>query len=44
MKEKEEFASIPPLYEAFMPQATEVSLAELRDIMKSHGFDVLVPH
>jgi hypothetical protein len=44
MKEKEEFASILPLYEAFMPQATEVSLAELRYIMKPHGFGVMVPH
>jgi hypothetical protein len=44
MKGKEEFASVPPLYEAFMSQAREVSLEELKDIMKSHGFDLLVPH
>jgi hypothetical protein len=41
---KEEFASVPPLYEAFMSQAREVSLEELKDIMKSYGFDLLVPH
>jgi hypothetical protein len=41
---KEGFASVPPLYEAFMSQAREVSLEELKDIMKSHGFDLLVPH
>jgi hypothetical protein len=44
MKGKEEFASVPPLYEAFMSQAREVSLEELKDIMKSYGFDLLVPH
>jgi hypothetical protein len=44
MKGMEEFASVPPLYEAFMSQAREVSLEELKDIMKSHGFDLLVPH
>jgi uncharacterized protein (UPF0128 family) len=41
---KEEFASVPPFYEAFMSQAREVSLEELKDIMKSYGFDLLVPH
>jgi hypothetical protein len=44
MKGKEEFASVPPLYEAFMSQAREVSLEELKEIMKSYGFDLLVPH
>jgi hypothetical protein len=44
MKGMEEFASVPPLYEAFMSQAREVSLEELKDIMKSYGFDLLVPH
>lgn len=44
MKGKEEVAAVPPLYEAFMLQAREVSLDEMRDIMKSHGYDVLIPH
>jgi len=35
--------SIPPLYEAFMSKAKEVSLTELRDIMKSKGYELLVP-
>jgi len=47
MKGNEEaasFPSYPPIYKAFMLQAREVSLEELRDIMKSHGYDILIPH
>jgi hypothetical protein len=38
------FPSYPPFFEVFMLQAREVSLEELRDIMKSHGYNVLIPH
>jgi hypothetical protein len=38
------FPSYPPFFETFMLQAREVSQEELRDIMKSHGYNVLIPH
>ncbi|MDJ0270981.1 MAG: hypothetical protein QXM50_00020 [Candidatus Caldarchaeum sp.] len=33
----------PPLYEAFMSQAKEVSLDEFIQVMKSHGYEVVLP-
>jgi hypothetical protein len=33
-----------PIYEAFISQTRKVSLEELRDVIKSHGYDALVPH
>jgi hypothetical protein len=34
---------IPPLYEAFMSQAREVSLEEFVRLMRSHGLEILIP-
>jgi hypothetical protein len=33
-----------PIYEAFISQTRKVSLEELRDVIKSHDYDALVPH
>jgi hypothetical protein len=38
------FHLIPHFFETFMLQAREVFQEELRDIMKSHGYNVLIPH
>jgi hypothetical protein len=34
---------IPPLYEAFMSQAREVSLEEFVRLVRSHGLEILIP-